>query len=701
MSLPGLPLELTAMVLTYKDITPRDRSALGRVDKSLNAKNLEHFSRTLIEIPRLAGIIRSVAIHSDTDRDVAEQSQNMLGLVSKLQSVRFLGRWQNSLTLDNYLTFGGQPSNSALVELTLSSFEITRTQVLAILQLPQLRKSSVRSILSPSSPLSSNDFQLENPNASSPSPLEHLELGPFFKHDTFAEYLLKRCRSLKSLYLLVRNPEIEGADKNAVSLSRLLAPLAQTLESLKLRYSTLNGPEPNHDEHFPYCSSLRLKFSELKNLRSLDVVKGFLFLSATDADWDNIEIDTRDGLYLQLPRTLEHLKIAFPKNSSVVDHTFAWQVEQHINENFTWIEELASYKSEYLPNLQNVKLCEQCYVRKNKPWNTPRRINEIYQRNGIKLDVSARPLSTYQSDTKFTLAEVELASSQDDRMRIALEAYSLKMRESNQKFLTDRIEEIKSLKLPTKGNEIDRMARFWVEGYPCAEWPRPNYRSTQLATVTTSEKYKALWSLDDAVKSIDDDTSTKRAGLGEDGPLRMNDEFLSFVKYAPRGVQDADFCKSEICGFYPAWCLNDKYKNDYQWDFDTDTDGKWSFYAGGQSFQALVQLKAGKTRVHWNKAERARSGLIWTSYYIFCTKKGPNSHAIQASREQEMYTEANGWRWRVLIHDGWWDQSRDDCSLYLFNSIIGFLEWYGSWYDRLDLREVRENTEPLSQRFHD
>lgn len=180
-------------------ITQRDRYALARVNRFLNAKatsilyravlfsgsyraansslvaisicrNLKRFSRTLIEVPSLANFVRSVTIdstiHSDTKYALATQAQSTLKLISRIESVCYLGHWQEYWTLNSYLTIGGQPSTSTLKELILSTFGITKTHVLDILQLPQLRKLSVRSIISPSPPLTGADVQREQSDSS-------------------------------------------------------------------------------------------------------------------------------------------------------------------------------------------------------------------------------------------------------------------------------------------------------------------------------------------------------------------------------------------------------------------------------------------------------------------------------------------------------------------------------------------------------
>ena len=281
-------------------------------------RNLERFSRTLIEVPSLAGLVRSVtvdsAISSDTKYAIATQDQRTLELISRIESVHFLGHWKEYWTLNSYLTLGGQPSTSTMKKLTLSTFGITETDVLAILQFPQLKKLSIRSITSPSSPLSGADVQRNQFNSSSFPALEHLELGPWVKCDIFTGHIISRCDRLKSLHLIVEFPWEERDDE--LQLRRFLAPLANTLQSLKLRART--GWKSHLGIQSAYKDSLRLVYVTFTALKSLDVTKGFLFPSIDDIDDDNFETTVRDGLHLRLPRTLETLTVSLKLNQRLL-----------------------------------------------------------------------------------------------------------------------------------------------------------------------------------------------------------------------------------------------------------------------------------------------------------------------------------------------------------------------------------------------
>ncbi|KAK0101947.1 hypothetical protein ONS95_001244 [Cadophora gregata] len=786
MELPGLPFELVRMIVNYNDITQRDRCALARVNKAHNRKvsgllyhavvfsgsyraangslvatsirkNIECFSRTLVEFPQLAGIVRSVTIESacrtDTDEHVTMNLQRILGMLSNLESFYLIGSLQRSRSLNSPPTLEWQPLSSTLKELTLSTYGITKSHALAILQQPKLKKLSIISIKSPSAPLPAVDVQLKT---SSFPALEHLELGSLVQHDAFTASVLRRCHTLKSLSLKAGRADGNEGGEGEIPLRQLLAPLFDTLQSLKLRGNTGPQGDSTYLNLNPYA---RLDFVDFKNLRCLDVERRFLFSSNPNDNWFS-EIVPRDYFYLLLPKSLESLTVKFPGNSSVVDNNPYdpdTASKQPINENCEWIEKLALRKSEYFPGLRHVKFYEEEFMRKNKSWNAPQQISTLYRRNGIRLEVSVRPLSVYESnverdhsveyldhmffpchtrdldldhDAHFTVPEVEMSSSQDATIKSALEIFPRKMREGNKLFLMGRVEEIRSLNPPTEKDELDKMSRFWFEGYPAAEWPSPGSNQAHVVYRSTSRIYETFWAQETAVTSIDEllllehplsdgmdcgDAKftppwdrdqiemmerwiNKKAGMGEDGPLRMNDEFISFVKYAPRGVRDPDFRKSSICEFLPRWTPRGNYcvpcnenPDEGTWYFQSDEDGNQSFEADGQKYDLLTYTQAGRTRCPWNSHVMGLLERIWTSYYVFCKKTEKNAPDIQ--RNHELYTEENGWQWRILFFDDRFETGV--FAVYLFDSIVEFLEWYGSWYDRLDMTEVRKSTEPF------
>jgi hypothetical protein len=74
----------------------------------------------------------------------------------------------------------------------------------------------------------------------------------------------------------------------------------------------------------------------------------------------------------------------------------------------------------------------------------------------------------------------------------------------------------------------------------------------------------------------------------------------------------------------------------------------------------------------------------WHSFYLFCRPKCDD--------------DANAdWGWRVVIHLESDSDEGTVAPVKVFDTIPDFLEWYGSWYDRLDrerfLKDLVEGTE--------
>ncbi|KAG9565761.1 hypothetical protein KCU71_g1646, partial [Aureobasidium melanogenum] len=88
----------------------------------------------------------------------------------------------------------------------------------------------------------------------------------------------------------------------------------------------------------------------------------------------------------------------------------------------------------------------------------------------------------------------------------------------------------------------------------------------------------------------------------------------------------------------------------------------------------------------------------WHSYYLFCRYKpdaeeeedAPYKTKDHTYKYKDHKTDA-GWAWRVVIHlesDG---NEGIDYPTRIFDSIVEFLDWYGDWYERLDLEDFLED----------
>ncbi|KEQ60407.1 uncharacterized protein M437DRAFT_86868 [Aureobasidium melanogenum CBS 110374] len=79
----------------------------------------------------------------------------------------------------------------------------------------------------------------------------------------------------------------------------------------------------------------------------------------------------------------------------------------------------------------------------------------------------------------------------------------------------------------------------------------------------------------------------------------------------------------------------------------------------------------------------------WHSYYLFCRHKADQDNADDTKKTQDDKDEAE-WAWRVVIH---LESDFDDGIVHptrIFDSIFEFLNWYGDWYNRLDLEDFLE-----------
>lgn len=70
----------------------------------------------------------------------------------------------------------------------------------------------------------------------------------------------------------------------------------------------------------------------------------------------------------------------------------------------------------------------------------------------------------------------------------------------------------------------------------------------------------------------------------------------------------------------------------------------------------------------------------WQSFYLYCSRKGDGDKGFDLD-----------WRWRVVVYlDS--DGGEGIVAPYkIFDTILGFLEWYGDWYDRLDLEQLLQD----------
>ncbi|KAH6717319.1 hypothetical protein BKA61DRAFT_671771 [Leptodontidium sp. MPI-SDFR-AT-0119] len=681
--------------------------------------NLHRFTQTLVDIPGRAALIRSFTINADWNNNEEENEiakrelRNVFQFLSRIESFQVEGV-SNIRGLFSYENFEDRLEFPALKELKLPTFNIAFADALTIFQNPRIENLSIKSIISEPPVGTFLGFKRVRAVGGEPyssSRLKRLELGRDARNNQRIKSLLEHCRSLQYLKWIV-------------------SPIHDSEPDL-LRWLLWGSPYPL--ESLP-------NFLDLKSLKSLDVSKIYFFRDDDNHLGHQVDIDVRDGLYQRLPKSLEILTIDFPYYSSVVDSQFTWAADQDLVENCTWIEELALYKPSHLPKLSHVNIYEAGDVEQTKSWNIPGTLSRLYKTRKIELEVTVRRLLEYQpsaepeywedrweyrftpcaardpnvlNDIWFTLPEVIPDSTEDARVEAALKAYSSKMRTDNRLFLAERTKEIKAMKLPTPRDEAPFVSYGILLQQQQVSGTLAIGRSVEEVEDVLSfthplengiepgkSNYTQPWDM--AQIEFMEAYINRRAGLRFLGPLRLNDEFISFVKYASRGVKDPDFRKSGICEFYPRWGPStwedpqDRWKDPQdrsRWNWKRDGGGMHYFHFAGQRVHVLSQCFAGSTLWSRDGLVAADTGRLWSSYYILC-KKGGTESAVDISSSKEQYTQANGWHWRVLFVDGSKDPQNSEFTLHLFDSIVEFLQWYDSWYDRLDMGRVREDSEP-------
>ncbi|KAK0108220.1 hypothetical protein ONS95_003040 [Cadophora gregata] len=132
------------------------------------------------------------------------------------------------------------------------------------------------------------------------------------------------------------------------TLQEFLAPIVPTVFYLDL--------QGRHTDDF-HCSLI--DFHDFPKLRTLEISRSLLFFTIFEEGGKHVvEPSSRNGLYLRLPRILEELVIFFDFGSAILDRKHHSRSHNFVDEEYDWIEELATFKPDYLPNLKRVKFAE-------------------------------------------------------------------------------------------------------------------------------------------------------------------------------------------------------------------------------------------------------------------------------------------------------------------------------------------------------
>ncbi|KAH7420034.1 hypothetical protein BKA64DRAFT_652232 [Cadophora sp. MPI-SDFR-AT-0126] len=178
------------------------------------------------------------------------------------------------------------------------------------------------------------------------------------------------------------------------TLQQFLAPVAHTVFYLDL--------QGRHTDDF-HCALVN--FHDFPALKTLEISRALLFLTIFEGGGVHVvEPSRRNGLYLRLPRKLEELTIFFDFGSAILDRKYHSGSHNFVDEEYDWIEELATYKPDYLPNLTRVKLTEHSdadpgshNVLKLQPWDPPQALKKLFQEREIELTVLIRSYSVWRN----------------------------------------------------------------------------------------------------------------------------------------------------------------------------------------------------------------------------------------------------------------------------------------------------------------
>ncbi|KAH9218731.1 hypothetical protein DL95DRAFT_443802 [Leptodontidium sp. 2 PMI_412] len=178
------------------------------------------------------------------------------------------------------------------------------------------------------------------------------------------------------------------------TLQKFLAPISQTLFFLDLQGC--------HTDDF-HCATV--DFSNFPVLKTLGISQSLLFPTFFEQDGEySVEPYTRNGLYLRLPKKLEDLTVFFDFGSAILDHQYHTIRHNFVNEEYDWIEELAIFKPDFLPNLKRVRFTEHSDANREshdvmqlRPWSTPKAVKTLFETRDINLKVLIRSYSVLRN----------------------------------------------------------------------------------------------------------------------------------------------------------------------------------------------------------------------------------------------------------------------------------------------------------------
>ncbi|KAJ6006357.1 hypothetical protein N7451_004301 [Penicillium sp. IBT 35674x] len=350
------------------------------------------------------------------------------------------------------------------------------------------------------------------------------------------------------------------------------------------------------------------------------------------------------------------------------------------------------------------------------------------------------------------MAGSDTDTNAEETMRLAITRFRSRMATANQKFLQDRIKEIEAKGLAFEEEKRRRFRQYQWMDYLEWDDEDPDMRGSHnaiqisqqtlvkdleippiLSALPTSvpadgvfppllhtEQWRQMYldtvqrvcqrQADANVAEDDEKLDVAYTSHKDHRPMTIPrcDELALFLKYA-QGVVDVDFRLSEIAPFTPAWSIGIK---------NEELDG----LEEEQRREKLADpglLKRGQECLQQELEDESTNGFLWPyidddlevmagfvtgvaysrlyacpswySAYVYCRLWTDNDEDDGRQKDGEIQDAANiqDWGWRVVFFQAEVD---NPSVLYgrkaRFDSIPEFLDWYASWLDHLNEREL-------------
>ncbi|KAK6004992.1 hypothetical protein QM012_007771 [Aureobasidium pullulans] len=279
-------------------------------------------------------------------------------------------------------------------------------------------------------------------------------------------------------------------------------------------------------------------------------------------------------------------------------------------------------------------------------------------------------------------------STLQQRMHLAIHAYNQKSKESNIRLLRDCVDAISALNLPTEDQKVNRIAHVlfatedWGQNEDFSTRPQsgpkqigdygwPPERLEQVLELPQVQRncFKPAFSKEFSAILVEEMTSVVFEGREDEGVMPV--ELTAFFSCVS-GVYSLDYDRRGLCEF-EAPIEEGVSREDMRLFLESENTVSEDIEEEMPDVYEQLDVRGG-FRFGWKTGlwggEPVRQ---WHSFYLFCQRKCDGDDA-----------DIN-WGWRVVIH------LESDCDegivhpVRIFDTIFEFLDWYGDWYNRLDL----------------